>query len=278
MRVAVGLKEILVHVEYESLNFRIIRQYIDKNFTNTLKLTNTIIVFDNPKDNFKKEFFLQWLYASYKKADPQLMPSFKENLIKRKHLPIKIKITDKKEVLSSFKLSIKHLEDDLLIFRINIKNYLMLNYIRLAFRKEFVKKSSDGHAFSLRIDSYESKERLEKLLKRRKILNYPISFVYDEAWMKSFLSPKYSGSNKYQTCMYEDSFIIKSYEILKSTQEDTIEIIKKRYLELIKKFHPDRIFYVDNSKVQEYTEQFQLVQRAFETIKEERKNSLSLSG
>lgn len=264
MRIAIGLKEIVVYVEYESIAFKIIRQYVDKNFTNRLNLTNAIVIFNSEKESFKRDFFLQWLYASYKKENPELMPSFKDNLIRRKHLPIKIKITDKKEVVSSFKLEIKPFKENIVAMKINIKNYLLQNYLRISFRKEYIEKSADGHSIFLKIDSSDTKEKLQKLIKRKKVLNYPISFGYDEVWMKGFLS-----SNDSFVEASEDSFVLKAYEILKSTQEDTMDVIKKRYIELAKKVHPDRFFY-DDSKLKEYTEQFQLVQRAFETIKEER--------
>ena len=112
MRVALGLNEVLVHVDYESLNYKIIMQYVEKNFSNTLKFTSAIIIFNNEKEKYKKQFFLQWLYASYKKTNPDLMPSFKSSLLKRINHPIKIRIINKKEMLNSFNISIKPVNDE----------------------------------------------------------------------------------------------------------------------------------------------------------------------
>ena len=153
MRVALGLNEVLVHVDYESLNYKIIMQYVDKNFSNTLKFTSTVLIFNNEQEKYKKQFFLQWLYASYKKVNPDLMPSFKTNLLKRMQHPIKIRIVNKKEIQSSFNISIKHLRDEQVACRLDVKNYLMINYLKLTFRKELLKKSKDGMAISLNLSS-----------------------------------------------------------------------------------------------------------------------------
>jgi len=277
MRVAVGLNEVLVHVEYESLNYRIIKQYVDKNFSNTLNFTNSILIFNSEKEKYKKQFFLQWLYASYKKVNPDLMPSFKTNLLKRVHLPIKIRIVNKKEMLHTFSVTVKHLEGNQILMRMDTKNYLMLNYLRISFRKELLKKSKDGMAFSLDMSTPAAKDKLAKLLSRKKILNYPTTFIYDEVWINGFLYPKSSESARFQIQVYHDSFVASSYELLKSSPMDTIEEIKKRYIGLVKKFHPDRIYAIDQSKVAEFTEKFQMVQRAYEAVKRDKSSSFSLA-
>lgn len=277
MRVALGLNEVLVHVDYESLNYKIIMQYVEKNFSNTLKFTSTVLIFNNEQEKYKKQFFLQWLYASYKKVNPDLMPSFKTNLLKRIHHPIKIRIVNKKEIQSSFNISIKHLRDEQVACRLDVKNYLMINYLKLTFRKELLKKSKDGMAISLKLSSPAAKEKLASLLKRRKILNYSVSFVYDELWLNDFLHPGASESARYGIQVYRDDFVVSSYELLKSSPVDTLDVIKKRYIKLVKKFHPDRIYSLDHSKVAEFTEKFQMVQRAYEAVKKDKKNKFSLA-
>ncbi len=277
MRVALGLNEVLVHVDYESLNYKIIMQYVEKNFSNTLKFTSTILIFNNDKEKYKKQFFLQWLYASYKKANPDLMPSFKNNLLKRIHHPIKIRVTNKKEMLNSFNITIKHIRERQIALRIDVKNYLMINYLKLTFRKELLKKSKDGMAISIDIGSDTTKAKLKKLLGRKKILSYPTHFIYDEIWLNELLHPKASESARYQVDVYRDDFVASSYELLKSSPKDTLDVIKKRYIKLVKKFHPDRIYSLDHSKVAEFTEKFQMVQRAYEAVKKDKKSSLSLA-
>ena len=277
MRVALGLNEVLVHVDYESMNYKIIMQYVEKNFSNTLKFTSAIIIFNNEKEKYKKQFFLQWLYASYKKVNPDLMPSFKTNLLKRINHPIKIRITNKKEMLNNFNITIKPIRENQIALRIDVKNYLMINYLKLAFRKELLKKSKDGMAISIDIGSDGAKEKLKKLLGRRKILNYPTAFIYDEVWLNGLLYPNASESARFQVQVYRDDFVTSSYELLKSSPMDTLDVIKKRYITLVKKFHPDRIYALDHTKVAEFTEKFQLVQRAYEAVKKDKANSLSLA-
>ena len=277
MRVALGLNEVLVHVDYESLNYKIIMQYVEKNFSNTLKFTSAVIIFNNEKEKYKKQFFLQWLYASYKKVNPDLMPSFKTNLLKRINHPIKIRITNKKEMLGSFNITVKPVRENQIALRIDVKNYLMINYLKLTFRKELLKKSKDGLAISIDIRNKSAKEKIKKLVNRKKILSYPTAFIYDELWLNALLYPKASESARYQVQVYRDDFVASSYELLKSSPLDTLDVIKKRYISLVKKFHPDRIYSLDHSKVAEFTEKFQMVQRAYEAVKKDKKSSLSLA-
>lgn len=277
MRVALGLNEVLVHVDYESLNYKIIMQYVEKNFSNTLKFTSSIIIFNNEQEKYKKQFFLQWLYASYKKVNPDLVPAFKSSLMKRTTHPIKIRIVNKKEMLNNFNVTIKPIRKNQIALRIDVKNYLMINYLKLAFRKELLKKSKDGMAISIDIAGSTARDKLKKLIGRKKILNYPTSFIYDELWLNDLLHPRASESARYQVQVYRDDFVASSYELLKSSPKDTLEVIKKRYITLVKKFHPDRIYSLDHSKVAEFTEKFQMVQRAYEAVKKDKKNSLSLA-
>lgn len=277
MRVALGLNEVLVHVNYESMNYKIIMQYVEKNFSNTLKFTSSIIIFNNEHEKYKKQFFLQWLYASYKKVNPELAPAFKNSLLKRVNHPIKIRIINKKEMLNHFNITIKHLREQQVVLRVDIKNYLMINYLKLTFRKELLKKSKDGMAISVDLGSGDAKIRLKKLLGRKKILSFPTRFVYDEIWLNELLHPRASESARYQVQVYRDDFVANSYELLKSSPKDTLDVIKKRYITLVKKFHPDRIYSLDHSRVAEFTEKFQMVQRAYEAVKKDKKSSLSLA-
>ena len=57
------------------------------------------------------------------------------------------------------------------------------------------------------------------------------------------------------------------YELLKSDEKDSIQIIRKRYLKLAKTYHPDRVSYVDSSLMEEYTYKFRKIQKAYEVLK-----------
>ncbi len=274
MRIALGLKEVLVHVEHDSMNYKIIKQYVEKNFTNTLTFSSTILIFNNEAEKYKRQFFLQWLYASYKKVNPDLMPSFKANLLKRIQQPIKIRVTDKKEMMNKYVLSIQVLDERIMTLRLEVKNYLLLNYLKLTFRKETIKRSDDGQTLYLRLDTPELRRKIAEFIGRRKLLNYATAFEYDEIAMNAFLHPKEQERSRYQVQVYKDSFVRSSYALLDSSPEDPIEEIKRRYIRLVKKFHPDRFFHESSAKVAEYTEKFQKVQRAYEAVKKDKKGLL----
>lgn len=57
------------------------------------------------------------------------------------------------------------------------------------------------------------------------------------------------------------------YSLLNSSERDSLTIIRKRYLELAKTYHPDRVVHKNKNLVKEYTKKFQKIQRAYETVK-----------
>ena len=57
------------------------------------------------------------------------------------------------------------------------------------------------------------------------------------------------------------------YSLLNSSEEDSFIIIRKRYLELAKTYHPDRVVHKNKNLVEEYTTKFQKIQQAYETLK-----------
>ena len=57
------------------------------------------------------------------------------------------------------------------------------------------------------------------------------------------------------------------YSLLNSSEKDSLPIIRKRYLELAKTYHPDRVVHKDKNLVEEYTVKFQKIQQAYEILK-----------
>lgn len=65
----------------------------------------------------------------------------------------------------------------------------------------------------------------------------------------------------------KDESIKKHYLLLKSNEKDSIQVIRKRYLKLAKTYHPDRVIATNANLIEEYTQKFQKIQLAYETVK-----------
>lgn len=69
------------------------------------------------------------------------------------------------------------------------------------------------------------------------------------------------------------SILEESYIILGCTSDDSMQIIKKRYRELISEYHPDKIQSkgLPDSFIKFATEQMQKINFAYETVKNHKK-------
>ncbi|WP_024954051.1 J domain-containing protein [Sulfurospirillum arcachonense] len=59
----------------------------------------------------------------------------------------------------------------------------------------------------------------------------------------------------------------KHYLILNVNENDSLHVIRKRYLKLAKIYHPDKVTCTNKNLVKEYTTKFQKIQKAYEVLK-----------
>ncbi len=64
-----------------------------------------------------------------------------------------------------------------------------------------------------------------------------------------------------------DSSLNQYYTILGVSKDDSMSIVRKKYLKLAKAYHPDNVSYINSSLVKKYTHKFQKIQQAYEILK-----------
>ena len=57
-----------------------------------------------------------------------------------------------------------------------------------------------------------------------------------------------------------------SYKLLKCHKEDSANVVKKKYLKLAKKFHPDTVYGQAEDIIKDYTHKFQKIRDAYAVI------------
>lgn len=65
------------------------------------------------------------------------------------------------------------------------------------------------------------------------------------------------------------------YRTLEVAQTQSLSTIRKRYLYLAKKYHPDHITPQEATKIEDYTARFQKIQEAYQTIKAEKSKKIA---
>lgn len=65
----------------------------------------------------------------------------------------------------------------------------------------------------------------------------------------------------------EKESLKQSYFLLNSSQNDSLDKIRKKYIKLAKIYHPDRVATKDMYTINQHTIKFQQIQKAYENIK-----------
>lgn len=65
------------------------------------------------------------------------------------------------------------------------------------------------------------------------------------------------------------------YQTLEVAQTQSLSDIRKRYLHLAKKYHPDHIAPQESTKIEDYTERFQKIQEAYQAIKAQKSKKIA---
>jgi molecular chaperone DnaJ len=244
---------LLVEIESGSNYHKMALNFCDRNFNRVVKLKDTVLVFNSSEELRKKSQFLHWLINIYKKESSRVAVFDLKSLEK---IPIKIKILNSsKSVFSSFTLNIKQYSDkEIVTIKTEPPSEVIKQFLKLFFRGCHTYKSSIFDiAFS--VEAEFSQQKLRDLLKRKKLLSYNVNFKSDN-FVKSFLQPK------------EIDRIDNAFKLLSSKKSDEFSVIKKRYLKLAKKYHPDSVFLASEETIKKHTDKFQEIQEAFSIVKE----------
>lgn len=199
----------------------------------------------------------------------------REEIESQPQRPIKIKWIEKANIIINIPISIEVINKIYVKFAFKQENATtyMHNFLRAYFRTHIISLAGDRDHYLVKVDSEAVKEKLLILLKRTRIMQYHVSFLYNRHHISQLLA-----SNNYfePQIESEQSKIDKAYKLLKVSPEEDISVIKKRCKKLLHKYHPDRVFNQGQEIIDKYTLTFQSIQAAFETIQTDKNAQTTL--
>lgn len=269
MKITISSKWLLVTVEKDSVYSSAISNFLVKNFQNCIKLPNTYILLSSKSELSKKKQLLLWITNVYKRLNPTTMPSYLKTIIKSYDLTLKLKIIDnsnkRSQSISKYTtITLKRVdESDFISLNLYPESSYVKHFIKLFF-KNFKLYRNSKNELLLKLNSEDIILRVKELLNRRVILSFRVRFKYD-LYIESICLAK-ERAKKQQESLIEIE-LGKSILLLESNIDDEFEIIRKRYLKLAKKYHPDSVFNESKELVDEYTKRFQDIQDAFSIVK-----------
>ncbi|NWF66750.1 MAG: DnaJ domain-containing protein [Campylobacterales bacterium] len=263
MHLEVKSKWVVLTLHEDSVQYKIAKRFIENNFSKIVSLQNSILVFNIPDEKQRRAIFLNWIATTYLKYKNLTSSTFSKELQSKIDYCIKIKIiSSNNAVIESVNIYLKTINTNKIFLYIK-NNKFLFTYFKSLFKKNIVKIDINNLKMIFSINNIEDFENFDKIIKRTKILNYNTSFIYN----KDEFNLLYEQFEKYEEDTESIKKLVEYYTLLNSNENDSFEDIKIKYKELIKKYHPDRVYGHDEYTVNLYTEKFRNIQEAFENIK-----------
>lgn len=269
MRIFTNRNMIQIHARRDSIEERVIVDFVNSHFKYKVQGKSGIFIHHcNEELNSKKRFF-NWLYWNYQQMHGKDPSDLREEIESMPQRPIKINWIEKANIISNISLTIDVINTLYLKFTVTQDNATgyMHNFIRGYFRTHIISHTGDRDHYLVKIDSEAVKEKLLSLLKRTRIMQYYVSFIYNQHQISQLLA---SNNHFVPQKESERSKIEKAYKLLNVSTGEELSEIKKRFKKLLYKYHPDRVYNQGQELIDKYTMTFQSIQTAFETIQADR--------
>lgn len=258
MRLKIRSGHILLYLHKEERYFQEVTHLLLE-FSKSFKINNMLINLSTKKELWKRKKFLLFVYKLSLKNTPPCI----QDLLSSYEKPIKLIIED-----TSSPIKITHIRLGVISKVLHVKipksDKLIFWYLVSVFKKyDLTYDFTAGDLFIKKIDISLRKE-LSTLLGKKSILSHHICYEYDKAQLSYLFRQKEDNlvNNNFQNSSLEYH-----YHILKVDRLDSLETIRKQYLKLAKKFHPDLQAHLHEDLVKLHTQKFYKIQKAYEAIK-----------
>ena len=255
---------ILITTEFDTLNTKWMKDFLNHHARGMLFLPKAVLVFRNETLKEVREEFLKQLSQHHAKKNDFSNKFFLRSMLKYGTQPIKIEL-NKLQSPESVEVNLYAYDKDTVLISLNNPNSWVLNYLRSQL-EVYVERGTD---ISLVVDvsDYRAKSRLERALNKRHILHYQIQYTYDNHFMSKLYSDFANFSFGDLCKVGNDGENTHFYTVLECPIGASQDALKKSYKKLVKVYHPDKIVHETPHMVRHYTQKFQLLQEAYTALR-----------
>lgn len=275
MRIFTNRNMILIHARRDTIQEKVIVDFVNRHFKYKVQGESGIFIHHcNDESNSKNRFF-HWLYWSYQQMHGKDPRDLREEIESMPQRPIKINWIEKANIISNIPISIEVINNIYLKFTFKADNATtyMHNFLRGYFRTHIISQSGERDHYLVKVDNEVVKEKILTLLKRNRIMQYYVSFTYNQQQISQLLAANNHFIPQNES---EQAKVEKAYKLLKVTPDDELSAIKKRCKKLLYKYHPDRVYNQGQELIDKYTMTFQAIQAALETIQADKNAQTTL--
>lgn len=259
MRVVLRNNAIFVQGNPQTLEEPWMEEFFEHHINNTLFLDNGVLVLNNEGSAEKKEEFLETLGDAFSKANDLASPFYRRSLKRCKTAAVRIELPYRKG--EKVDIELYAFGPNRIKFTFLTPNSWVMRYLKQQFASLLLNSTSSN--LYIDVSTPQAKARLEKTLNRREVLHYTINYRYDDAFM-SRLYGQYKGWGFGNDTIDK---MIRYHAIFELPVGAKADDLKKRYRELAKRYHPDRVQTKNPEIINKYTRKFQLLQEAYDALR-----------
>jgi molecular chaperone DnaJ len=272
MQISFSPEMLAVTIKDDANTFYRLQNTIERNFSKRIGTKNKTILFKQKDEEVQRRYFLKLIDKIYRKNSDLF--DDKVSLDIKKSLDKTIKISHLKSNQLQQQLEIKiDIEDNYTaVFNMGSRNSTLISYLRNYFKDHLIKYRPKNCTLTLYPHSNKTAKLLEKLLNQKEIIGCYVDFIYD---IDDFLAYKKTLLKKVKkreklNALY--ALLEEFYEVLNCQVDDSFDTIRKKYLQLVKQYHPDTMQQKNPSLASLYCDKFQTIQHAYEMIRIHHKN------
>lgn len=267
MQISFSQDMLAITLEDDTKTFYHLQNIVEKNFKKWIGRKNKTIIFKQESEDIQRKYFLKLLNKMYIRLNSTPSKKISEEILDSIDKSIKIVHLKSNQIQQRLKIDIKIKDNYALLFLLSGNNSILVSYLKNYFKDHLVQYRLKNNTLTIYPKSEKTAELFENLLQKEEIIGCYVEFKYDIDEIieyKKTLRDKINRKRKFNALF---SLLEDYYKVLECKSEDSFEVVRKNYLKLVKKYHPDRVTDKNSNKMAMYIKKFQNIQEAYEMIK-----------
>lgn len=266
MRLALSSSCVTIRIAEQSIYFHEITTALSK-FAKSFWINNTLINLSTNKESWERKKFLLDIYKTCSNNAKKHNGHFLKKLLDAHTKPIKIVIENSTVPVKRVCVKMKVIEKSLHVSFDKDEKFMFWYFIN-HFKKHTPSYDVKNKTIIFEHISTPLKTLLFEVLNKDNILGTHMLYSYNQLELNTlFYQHIYTRANNIE----EVDSLKQHYAILMANKDDSLEVIRKKYLRLVKRYHPDLHTNLLESEKNTNIQKFQKVQEAYEAIKSHKK-------
>ncbi|MDD3325425.1 MAG: adenylosuccinate lyase [Sulfurospirillaceae bacterium] len=268
MQISLSREMLAVTLQEDSKTFYFLQNLITKNFKKHIGRKNKTIIFNQPTELVQKRYFLKLLSKIYLKKNGNDEAKNVDIINNSLDKSIKISLLKSNQLLQQLIIKINIEDNYAIVFEMKSQNSLIVAYLKNYFKDHLVRYRPKNATVTVYTNSQQTSLLLEKLLLQKELLGCYIDFEYNMQDIQEYKKTFFKNGRQRGCRNSLFSLLEEYYALLECKKDDTFEEIRRKYLRLVKKYHPDMCANSNDRNLSEnYIGKFQEIQNAYEMIK-----------